>query len=236
MPKNRFFLPQPLLKGKQVLLCPEESRHIKVMRLEIGESLELVNGAGELAEGKLIAIERTGTEVEILHSTHFPPPFSPGLIQAFPRHTHLDEVIEKSVELGVGTIWLFPGMRSEKLHLSENGYKRLVAISIAAMKQSGRLYLPQITLHPTLMQWQTLPPNTFYGSFHKKALPLHKALKSLAAHSTPIFLIGPESGLADEEIARLDKLGAQGIRLHPNTLRTETAGPFAIGLAVHLAD
>lgn len=236
MPKNRFFVPQPLRLGR--LEVPhEEVQHIKVMRLNTGANLEVANGMGQLAEGTLVVVGRNEAHVDIIkvHPTIPPPAYSPCLMQAFPRLTHLDTIIEKSVELGVGEIWLFPGIRSEKLSLSESGHKRLNAIAVAAMKQCGRLYLPRIIVHPPILEWKMLPERTFYGSFDLGVPSWHNVLNSLdALSSAPYFLVGPEAGLSQDEIAHLKRLGGKGTSLHPNTLRTETAGPFAIGLAVHL--
>ncbi|MFA7487479.1 MAG: RsmE family RNA methyltransferase, partial [Lysobacteraceae bacterium] len=38
------------------------------------------------------------------------------------------------------------------------------------------------------------------------------------------FVIGPEGGLGDRDLAQLRAAGAQGIRIGPRVLRTETAG------------
>lgn len=234
MPKNRFFVPERFSLRK-ITLQNEESHHIKVMRLSTGHSLELVNGLGELAEGTIVSVGRNETTIEITAFTAATlPPYAPCLIQAFPKQNHLDTIIEKSVELGVGKIWLFPGMRSEKLSLSDGGHKRLTAITISAMKQCGRLYLPLIEVFPTLLEWDSLPSNTFYGSFEPNVPKLQDVLQSTSTEKPPYLLMGPESGLAEEEIDYLNKLGAQGVTLHPNILRTETAGPFAIGLSMHL--
>lgn len=233
MPKNRFFVPERF-SLRTVTLQNEESHHIKVMRLSKGHSLELVNGLGEFAVGTIISLGRNETVIEITAFTAATaPPYGPCLIQAFPKQNHLDTIIEKSVELGASKLWLFPGMRSEKLSLSDGGHKRLMAIAVSAMKQCGRLYLPVIEVFPGLLEWQSLPQHTFYGSFQTDIPKLQDVLQSTSTEAPPYLLMGPESGLAQEEITHLNTLGAQGVTLHPNILRTETAGPFAIGLCVH---
>jgi 16S rRNA (uracil1498-N3)-methyltransferase len=42
------------------------------------------------------------------------------------------------------------------------------------------------------------------------------------------LLVGPEGGLAPEELERLEASGSTGLRLGPRVLRSETAGLAAI--------
>jgi 16S rRNA (uracil1498-N3)-methyltransferase len=43
-------------------------------------------------------------------------------------------------------------------------------------------------------------------------------------------VVGPEGGLAEEEVAGLEAAGAIVAGLGPRVLRTETAGPVAVAL------
>ena len=45
-----------------------------------------------------------------------------------------------------------------------------------------------------------------------------------------IFVIGPESGFDQQEEVQLRTLGAEGVKLHPNILRTDTASLAALSL------
>jgi 16S rRNA (uracil1498-N3)-methyltransferase len=44
-----------------------------------------------------------------------------------------------------------------------------------------------------------------------------------------MLVVGPEGGLADDEIAALSEAGAQAVRLGPTVLRTSTAAAVALG-------
>ena len=55
-----------------------------------------------------------------------------------------------------------------------------------------------------------------------------------AARSAPWLVIGPEGGLADDELAALTRLGYALARLDTYVLRTEHAGPIAVALAREL--
>jgi 16S rRNA (uracil1498-N3)-methyltransferase len=73
-------------------------------------------------------------------------------------------------------------------------------------------------------------------------LVLHEeAATSLSAVALPdtgdiMLVVGPEGGVAPEELAMLEAAGAVAVRLGPEVLRTSTAGVAALAaLSVRLA-
>jgi 16S rRNA (uracil1498-N3)-methyltransferase len=59
------------------------------------------------------------------------------------------------------------------------------------------------------------------------------ALSALpAAHDDRdiVLVVGPEGGIAPEELEALTRAGAVSVRLGPEVLRTSTAGPAAIAV------
>ena len=97
------------------------------------------------------------------------------------------------------------------------------------MKQCGRLYLPQIEMKPSLKKWQELPFPILFGDTRPQASPLELPLSKPC-----ILLIGPEPGLSEDETLVLEtKLHAKGVKLHHNTLRTETAAIAFLSLACY---
>ncbi len=89
------------------------------MRIQEGEIIELVNGRNELAQAKLIEIEKKRARAEIVSVVKTEPSRPIILCQALPRPNRLDTIIEKGTELGMTELRLFPGERSEKKNLSE---------------------------------------------------------------------------------------------------------------------
>jgi 16S rRNA (uracil1498-N3)-methyltransferase len=220
MPADRFFIAAPLKNN--LSLEGEEFHHLsKVMRVHIGETIEIVNGQGELAEAELISLDKKSCELKILsHQTAPPPQQSLILAQALTRS--LDWIIEKGTELGTTEFWLFPGDRSEKKELSTAQLHRLETIVINALKQCGRLYLPKIVLKPPLQEWDLPSGSLFFGDVSPEA-PL---LKGPFA-KTVVFFIGPEKGFSPSETDFLLQ-NAHPISLHENILRAETAAIAAL--------
>ncbi len=224
MPADRFFIPSPL-KAPTVVLEGEELHHLaKVMRVRLGETIEIVNGQGELAEAEVIALDKKTAELKIIsRQTAPPPPQILILAQALTRPSSLEWIVEKGTELGADEFWLFPGDRSEKKELSPSQLRRLETILINALKQCGRLYLPKIVLMPSLDKWQAPNGSLFFGEISSEA----KLLQGPFA-KTVMFFIGPEKGFSPEETKLLAKLKAKGISLHENILRAETAAIAAL--------
>ncbi len=223
MPENRFFLNAPFHKGS-VKLDGEEFHHLKVMRGNVGDLIELVNGQNQLAHAKITSLEKNSATLEMQSITNgSPPPRQIILALAYLRPKNLDLVIEKGTELGATAFWLFPGERSEKESLSANQSQRLHTLTISALKQCGRLDLPQIVEMPPLAKWTQMPPGElFFGDLHSQA-PFH------SSGDVTIF-IGPEKGFSSKEEQWL-KQRAKGIKLNPHILRAETAALCALSLA-----
>ena len=219
MPHNRFFVEIPLSEGESVDL-KDEARHLKVMRLSEGETLELVNGQNVLATATLIS--KHTARIDTIHLS--PPPSPLILCQGLPKLNRLDTIVEKGTELGMTELWLFPGERSEKRGVK---LERLEQIVIASMKQCGRLDLPKIVLKDPLTAWETLPYPAYFGDIDPEAPPL---LSILEKKGGICFCVGPEAGFSAKEEVHLKELGARGVRLHGNILRTDTASLVALSL------
>ena len=218
MPADRFFVAAPL--NNNLILEGEEFHHLaKVMRVRVGETIEIVNGQGELAEAELVSLDKKSCELKILSHKKVPPPEQAIILAvALTRPASLEWTLEKATELGTTEFWLFPGERSEKKDLSKSQIHRLDMILINALKQCGRLYLPKIVLKPPLGEWQVPAGSLYFGDLSTQA-----SLKG-PFDKTVMFFIGTEKGFSPEETVLLrEKFKAHPISLHENILRAETA-------------
>ncbi len=235
MPVERFYIESELNQETHVLLKNEELHHLAhVVRIKEGEIIELLNGKGSLATAQVEKITRQHAELKILSTTTSPTPsYELILAQAIPRQPRLEYILEKAVELGVTKIWLFPGELSEKKSLSPSHLERAHYIITSAMKQCGRLFAPELILTPSLFNWDptSLPKASFFGDTDPKAKPFLSYLINEKPTSLCI-VIGSEKGFNPKETAWMkDTLHLQGVHLHPNILRTDTAAIASLSLA-----
>lgn len=234
MPAERYYIPQVLQNEDTISLTDAEFHHLtNVMRGKAGDTIELVNGRGDLATAKISSVEKKKAIITVSSVEHIQQPTATIILaQAIPRLNRLDFIIEKATELGITTLWLFPGDRSERKELTEHQIERCKAIAIGAMKQSGRIHLPEIILKPPLSKWKEPSGALLYGDVSPKA-PLLKDRLNASSSLKTTFFIGPESGFSPSETNLLIGWGSQGVSLNRNILRTDTAALSAVTLLSH---
>jgi 16S rRNA (uracil1498-N3)-methyltransferase len=153
--------------------------------------------------------------------------------QGLSRGERMDWAIQKATELGVAHITPIVSERCEVRLKDERADKRLAhwqQIAISACEQCGRSVLPAI--HPPMLLGDWLARTEA-----ELKLVLHPVAEPLASHVRPAtlaFLIGPEGGLSEAEVAEAQRAGYQAARLGPRVLRTETAPVAALSVAQQL--
>lgn len=234
MPDNRFYTSEKLEKSKTMILKEEELRHLAVMRVMPEDKLEIINGKGELAEARVLSINKKEARLEVDNVTTESPPAFPLIIaQAIPRPSRLDVILEKGTELGMTKLILFPGEHSEKTTFTPDQLHRIEKVLIAAIKQCGRLWLPEIEVAPPLSKWKELPCTSYFGDFREGTPSLFQAWRKNPPQNGALFIVGPEKGLTEREEKHLEGLGARGVTLNKNVLRTDTAPLCALSLMSH---
>lgn len=230
MPQDRFFIDKfPLQENESLCLKGEEAHHLlRVMRKKRGERVELVNGKNQLAIAEIQNLTQKEVTLKILILINQTlPKFQIIICQAIPRPQRLDTIVEKATELGMNQLWLFPGQLSEKKVISPSQLQRLHNISIAALKQSGRLDVPQIEIKPDLKDWKSFDLPAYFG---QPSGDVPHFSKVFSKKEGLLFFIGPEAGFTEGEKNELIARGAQAVSLHPNILRTDTASLVALSL------
>ncbi|NDE82166.1 MAG: 16S rRNA (uracil(1498)-N(3))-methyltransferase [Chlamydiia bacterium] len=232
MPDNRFYLPQNLETGSICSIKEQELHHLQhVMRVKEEETIELINGKGQLATGVVQKLERHQASVlieTVISETVKRPTLI--LAQAMPRIARLEYIVEKATELGVTEIWLFPSTHSEKKEYSPSNIQRLNQILVASLKQSGRLFMPEIVYKKNLTQWTPLSIPAFFGDTAPDAPNFLEVLEK-QENTSSLWMVGPESGFTVQESDFIKgSLSITGVSLNPNILRVDTAA--IAGLAI----
>lgn len=220
---HRYFIEGPLNEGETITLSKEELGHLKkVMRTKPGTIIEIINGKGTLAKAPYFE------EIQIEHVENTPPlKFTKSLALGLTEPKILELVIEKGTELGITSFYIFPAKKSKLTGLSPNKRERLHKILISALKQSKRLFLPEIIF---LNSIKDLPKEQNYllADFSGES-------GTTIEKESYTFIIGPESGFTDKEILYLkENLNAKGILLSDGVLRAETAALCAASLLANL--
>lgn len=205
-------------------LSEEESKHcIRVLRLELGDHVQLIDGRGGLYEAEIIdahpkkvALKLLSRQTEYAKRNHYLH------IAVAPTKNieRLEWFLEKATEIGIDEISLINCQRSER---KEAKAERLNKIITAAMKQSLKAYHPVLN---DITPFQKLISQPFDGQKYiahcepGEKLELSKAIKSNGRY---LILIGPEGDFAPKEIEDALQNGFEPITLGNSRLRTETA-------------
>jgi len=220
---HRFYI--PLVSGDICKLDEEESKHcVRVLRLKEKDSVEITDGKGNLYKA---IIETANPKACILRvgAQNFEPRQSWELIIAVAptkNMVRMEWLVEKLTEIGFTKFIPIECNNSERRVLKT---ERLKKIAIEAMKQSGRVYLPQME---ELISFEKLVRN--YQAFTGQKFIPHcnnsekKSLNSVYKTGENAFvLIGPEGDFTKEEIELAIGSGFIPVSLNEKTLRTETA-------------
>jgi 16S rRNA (uracil1498-N3)-methyltransferase len=223
---------QPELKNGLHELSQEETRHANtVLRLGVGDEVEVTDGKGTRAWVEITEISKRSCSFQILKETTEAKPILPKIAIAPTKSIDRFEwFLEKSVEIGVSEICPILCFNSERKIIKQ---ERSEKVLLAAMKQSQRNWLPklhELTSYSDFIAKANEPLLLAHCRDGKK-VPLNKKLETESW-----VLIGPEGDFSIEEIELTLNKNATEIDLGKSRLRTETAGIFALSVMNYLKE
>ena len=241
---KRFFFDPKTRRGDSVLLSKEESRHIKkVLRLEEGSGLELLDGEGGLYSGEIVSLERS-VEVHITKKLDEEADSSSSIqvYQAILKGDKMDTVVQKCTELGVTSMVPFQSSRCQgKLDAATGSKKhsRWQRIGLAACKQCMRP-LPMDIVEPVTfkeaVERQQPGEKTMRILFWEEEQQLHiRDIRGIEKAESIALLLGPEGGISEEEVQLAREHGWITVSLGRRILRAETATLTAVSIASYLS-
>ncbi len=223
------------MEGATVRLGGSAAAHAtRVLRLKAGDPLTLFNGEGSEFGAAITAVRAGALEVQLgeVRTPQRESPLRLTLAQGVSRGERMDLVIQKATELGVTQLVpVLTGRSVVRLSAEQAGRKlrHWQAVIIAACEQCGRNRLPTIT--PPCPLAEFLRSSAAHGTRVLLAPGAPQRIADLPAGSTDItVLIGPEGGLAEDEVRRCLAAGFSAVSLGPRILRTETAAFAALAL------
>lgn len=222
------------LKPDQSLfqLSEEESKHaVRVLRLNVGDQVQLIDGVGGFYEAEIADAHPKRTQLRILNYTaEFQKPNYHLHIAVAPTKNidRIEWFLEKATEIGIQEITPIISEHSERKEVKT---ERLNKVIVSAVKQSLKAYMPLLNEAISL------------DAFLNKA-GADKDLKKAIAHCEEdaekkylnqefergqryLILIGPEGDFSPSEIEKAISAGFIPVSLGEARLRTETAALYA---------
>ncbi len=226
---TRVFYEARLVAGDALRLPEEEARHVfKVLRARAGDEIEVVDAGGRL----FVAGLSGGREAKVLEER---PAVEDGgdvtLYQAVPKGRHMDLVVEKATELGVGRVVPLATERGVmRLSPGDGKVERWRRVARAAARQSLRLRVPEVGEPFTFAEAARAAGE---GGVLLHNGPGLQALEDVltigpTAEGPVGLFVGPEGGWGGGELALAEDVGLRFASLGPFRLRSETAGMVAV--------
>lgn len=219
--------------GDLVSLTGAEAKHAAVVRrLRVGETLTIGDGAGVWLTGTAEAVSPSQVDVRISERTTQPaarPHIT--LVQALAKGDRDELAVQAACELGVDEIVPWQAARSVSRWegaKAVKGRERWSAIVREAAKQAHRAWIPEVAEPVSTARLAERAATARMLLLDPTA---DERLSAVQADGRDLVLVvGPEGGIAPDELARLTEAGAERVLLGDTVLRTSTAGPAAIAV------
>jgi 16S rRNA (uracil1498-N3)-methyltransferase len=222
----------PNITGEQYTLNEEESKHaVRVLRLEEGATLHVVDGRGNLHTCTLtdahpkhctVQIEKT----ELGNGSQTAPLYM--AVAPTKSNDRFEWFLEKATEIGITGITPIICEHSERKVVK---IERMTRVVVAAMKQSLKAWLPEIGAQAKFKEFVTSAAvQEFNGQkfiAHCENTERTELSAALVTGQSTMIMIGPEGDFSPSEVDIAVQQGFRPISLGQSRLRTETAGVVA---------
>lgn len=256
MSLHRFFLEDQVLAAQAeevfpLRLAADDRKHAKVLRLEPGEHLAVVDAVQDYFECEIVQADGGDILVRIaqhLDAAEEGPQII--LLQGMAKGDKMDDIVRHATEVGISAFVPLKAARSVvKLDPKKAAARveRWHAIAKSAAMQSGRARIPEVSMPMTVREaalafaeatavlvcWEECPSTSTIAQ--AVAQGFAQCGVTNASDARIAVVVGPEGGLSAEEVDMFTSLARRAwpVTLGPTILRTETAGVVAPALVLY---
>jgi 16S rRNA (uracil1498-N3)-methyltransferase len=232
-----LFLVDALPSGPTFRLDGPEGHHAaKVARMRVGERLVLADGRGGTANAVVAAAGRSTLDLTVTE-LGYAPAREPRIVvvQGIAKGERAELAVQMLTEVGADEIVPWSAARSVARWRDDRPLRRWRTTAREAAKQSRRAWLPEIaasaSTEDVLARIRAVDSSLVLDEGAGNPL----STVDLPHAGSVLLVVGPEGGVAPEELAAFEAAGARPVRLGAEILRTSTAGVAAVAaLSVRL--
>ena len=234
MKETRYFY-VPNAESSNELPVEEAAHASRVLRLESGDEVFLIDGAGCFFKAQLTLVTKSRCLYDIVERLPQEKTWYGRIAIAMAPTKVIDRVewtLEKATEIGIDEFSLLNCAFSERRNVK---LERLDKIVVAAVKQSRKAWKPLLNDLQSFEHFVKQPRKGVkyiahcYAEIDKK--DLYNDLTQLNCDDEVTILIGPEGDFSTEEVRLAISQGYVSVSLGQSRLRTETAALAATMIA-----
>lgn len=228
-----FYVPNAASVGE---LPEEEAKHaVRVLRLQSGDRVVLVDGEGGLFDAEVSVASGKHCLYNILETLPYEREWRGRISLAIAPTKMMDRMewmAEKATEIGFDEISFLDCKFSERKTLRTDRVERIV---VSAMKQSHKACKPVVNEMCGFREFvaRELEGRKFIAHCYEEVArrDLFDELSAMDAETPVTVLVGPEGDFSIDEVKLAMEHGYESISLGRSRLRTETAGLSAVMMA-----
>ena len=228
-----FYVPNAASVGE---LPEEEAKHaVKVLRLQSGDRMVLVDGEGGLFDAEVSVASGKHCLYNILETLPYEREWRGRISLAIAPRKMMDRMewmAEKATEIGFDEISFLDCKFSERKTLRTDRVERIV---VSAMKQSHKACKPQVNEMCGFREFVAMEREgrKFIAHCYEEVArrDLFDEFSAMDAETPVTVLVGPEGDFSIDEVRLAMEHGYESISLGRSRLRTETAGLSAVMMA-----
>ena len=205
-------------------LSEEEAAHaLRVLRLSIGDELDITDGKGNLYKSVISSVAGKHCYVEAKETLPMPKGWNGNIHIAVAPTKNMDRIewfAEKATEIGLDELTFLNCRFSERKVIKTERVERIV---VSAMKQSLKYSKPIVEEMADFKKFvsQERAGEKFIAHCYDGEKNLLKDVHVAGCDAT--VLIGPEGDFSPEEVKMAMEAGYKPVSLGNSRLRTETA-------------
>lgn len=216
----------PDIASDTYTLNEEESRHCsKVLRLGVGDPVNLIDGIGGFYNAEIIEVGKRNVKLQVISKQSDYKKRNHYLHIAVAPTKNIDRIewfLEKATEIGIDEITPIICERSERKIVKED---RLEKVITSAVKQSLSAYHPKLNEATSFKEFLSNQGDVSISKLIAHCEEEEKSSLSelIEKNQSYLILIGPEGDFSPAEIKLALEQNYKPVTLGNTRLRTETA-------------
>lgn len=239
MKEIRFFY-APEAKETEELPQEEATHAIRVLRLQPGDEIFLMDGKGVFYRAEITVVTNKKCLYRIMESMPQEPIWRGHIHLAIAPTKMMDRMewmAEKATEIGFDEISFLKYRFSERTRIRTDRVEKIV---VSAVKQSHKAWMPAVNDMQDFKHFISQPRagRKFichcYEEIHKEdffSLITSQVNNEVSENDDIVVLVGPEGDFSIDEVQMAIDNGYQSVTLGKSRLRTETAGLQAVAMS-----